>query len=91
MCYKAPSEEVLEAPDSGSHAAKESGRVGPTLLVLRPSFVCFLRSQVLFLPKKMISVKFQVIWTSFGSLKHQNIENRVSDSAGLIPEKMGKL
>ena len=27
--------------------------------------------------QKMILVKFQVNWTSFGSLKHQNIENRV--------------
>jgi hypothetical protein len=35
--------------------------------------------------KILTSVKFQLIWTSFGSLKHQNIERGFSDSAGLFP------
>ena len=40
-----------EAPDGGSHAAKESGRLGHPLLVLGPPFVRFLRSHASFLPK----------------------------------------
>ena len=63
---------------------------GHPLLGLRPPLVCFLRSQVFFLPKLML-VNFQVIWTSFGFLKHQNIENRVFCQCRVNSRKIGKL
>jgi hypothetical protein len=66
-----------EGQDGGPHAVRESGHVGPPLLAFWSPFLRFLCAYVSFLPKKMIPVKFQVIWTSFGSLKHQNIEKGV--------------
>ena len=41
--------------------------------------------------QKMISVNFQVIWTSFGSLKLKNIENRVFCQCRVNSRKIGKL
>ena len=40
--------------------------------------------------QKMMLVNFQVIWTSFGSLKHQNIENRVFCLCRVNSRKIGK-
>ena len=40
-----------EAQKEGSHAAHVPGRVGPPILALGSPLVCFLRSQVFFLPK----------------------------------------
>ena len=40
---------------------------------------------------KLMLVNFQVIWTSFGSLKHQNIENRVFCQCRVNSRKIGKL
>ena len=40
----------LEAQKGGPHAARYYGRVGPPILALGPPLVCFLRSQVFFLP-----------------------------------------
>ena len=67
---------IHEAQNGGSHAAQESGRVGLAILALGPPLLCLFRSYTSsFL--KMIPINFQVIWTSFGSLKLKNIENRV--------------
>ena len=79
-----------EGPDEWSHAAKESGHVGH---LFRPSGLHFFAS---FAPmhssfQKMILVNFQVNWTSFGSLKHQNIENRVFCQCRVNSRKIGKL
>ena len=55
----------LEAQDRGSHAAKESGRVGPPLLALGFPFFRFLRSYALFLPKndpRKILGHLDVVW-----------------------------
>ena len=41
--------------------------------------------------QKLMLVNFQVIWTSFGSLKHQNIENRVFCQWKVNSTKIGKL
>ena len=80
-----------EGPDGGSHAAKESGRVDPPSSGPRAS-VCSLPSLPRFVPsKKLMLVNFQVIWTSFGSLKHQNIENRVFCQCRVNYRKIGKL
>ena len=54
-----------EAPEGGPHMAKESGCVGHPLLGLRPPLVCFLRSQVLFLPKtdaRKFSGHLDIVW-----------------------------
>ena len=54
-----------EAPEGGPHAAKESGRVGHSLLGLRAPLACFLRSQVFFLPKidaRKFSGHLDVVW-----------------------------
>ena len=66
-----------EGQDGGPHAVRESGHVGPPLSAFWSPFLQFLCAYVSFLPKKVTPVKFQVIWTSFGSLKHQNIEKGV--------------
>ena len=66
-----------EAQNKGSHMAQESGHVGLVVLALRPPLLRLFRSYAFFLPKKMIPLNFHVIWTSFGSLKLKNIENRV--------------
>ena len=55
----------LEAPDGGSHAAKESGHVGPTKILLGLPFVRFLGSYALFLPKtdaRKILGHLDVVW-----------------------------
>ena len=55
----------LEAQDRGSHAAKESGHVGPPLLALGFPFFRFLRSYTLFLPKndpRKILGHLDVVW-----------------------------
>ena len=44
-------QQSLEGQDRGSHAAKESGCVGPPLLAFGPPLFRFLRSYSLFLPK----------------------------------------
>ena len=62
-----------EAQNKGSHAARESGHVGLGVLALGPPLIRLLRSYAFFLPK-IDPVNFQVIWTSFGSLKLKNIE-----------------
>ena len=41
--------------------------------------------------QKRMLVNFQVIWTSLGSLKHQNIENRVFCQCRVNSRKIGKL
>ena len=54
-----------EAQDGGSHAAKESCRVGPPILALGSPFVRFLRSYALFLPKtnaRKILGHLDVVW-----------------------------
>ena len=54
-----------EAQMGGPHAATVPGRVGPPLLVLGPPFVCFLRSQVFFLPNidaPKFSGHLDVVW-----------------------------
>ena len=63
-----------EGQVDGSHAAKEYGRVGPPLLAFGlPLFL--LPSLPRLVPsKKPMLVNFQVIWTSFGSLKVKNME-----------------
>ena len=45
---EAEGEEVPEAPDRWAHAAKESGRVGPTLLGLGRFLVSIFRSMFFF-------------------------------------------
>ena len=58
----------------------------PSSLHFFPSFflmLCFF--------KIMIPINFQVIWTSFWSLKHQNIENRVFCQCRVNSRKIGKL
>ena len=54
-----------EAQDGGSHAAKESGRVGHPLLALGPPFVRFIRSHASFLPKtdpRKLLGHLDVVW-----------------------------
>lgn len=47
----------------GSHAVRESGRVGPPFSAFWSPFLRFLCAYVSFLPKKVIPVKSQVIMT----------------------------
>ena len=79
-----------EAQKGVTHAAKESGRVAhlswPSGLRLFAFFAPTLRSF-----QKLMLVNFQVIRTSFGSLKHQNIENRVFYQCRVNSRKIGKL
>ena len=58
----------------------------PSGLRLFASFAPTLRSF-----QKLMLVNFQVIRTSFGSLKHQNIENRVFCQCRVNSRKIGKL
>ena len=79
-----------EGQVGGPHAAKESGRMGP---LFWPSGFHFFAS---FAPtlcsfQKLMLVNFQVILTSFGSMKHQNIENRVFCQCRVNSRKIGKL
>ena len=53
------------------------------------SFASFALKSSFFI--KLMLVNFQVIWTSFGSLKHQNIENRVFCQCRVNSRKIGKL
>ena len=57
----------------------------PSGLRLFASFAPTLRSF-----QKLMLVNYQVIWTSFGSLKHQNIENRVFCLCRVNSRKIGK-
>ena len=58
-------QQSLKAPDGGSHAAKESGRVGHPLLALGPPFVRLLRSHASFLSKtdaRKLLGHLDVVW-----------------------------
>ena len=54
-----------------------------------PSFAFFTPKSSSFI--KLTLINFQVTWTSFGSLKHQNIENRVFCQCRVNSRKIGKL
>ena len=55
---EAEGEEVPEAPDRWAHAAKESGRVGPTLSALRNFLVS------IFCTMSFFSIKIDVVFFS---------------------------
>ena len=79
-----------EGQTGGPHAATVPGRVG------HPFWPSSLRLFASFAPRSssfqiLILLYLQVIWTSFGSLKHQNIENRVFCLRRVNSRKIGEL
>ena len=71
-----------------AHAARYCSRMGP------PFGSSGLRSLTSFAPRSSSFQnndprKFQLIWTSFGSLKVKNMEKGFSGSVGLVPNKWG--
>ena len=83
---------------NGASRAKMVGpmRPGTVAAWATPFWASGLRLFASFAPKSssfqiLILINFQVIWTSFGSLKHQNIENRVFCLRRVNSRKIGEL
>jgi hypothetical protein len=70
------------------HMSQASGHMGHACFLLGPPLLHFLLSKVLF---HVAPAKFQVIWTTFGSLKVKNIEKEVFWFSQVNQIKLGNM